>query len=805
MQTTAELPMLPDTIPSDAEAGFGLLRTDVGALPLIALEVNARLEGLVAQTQVQQVFFNSHPTPLEATYIFPLPDRAAVTSFRLEVAGRVIVGDLQERHKARQTYTEAIETGHRAAIAEEERPGVFTMRVGNLPPGEQAVVRLTMVGPMPVREGEVTYRFPLVVAPRYMPGVALAGQSVGLGVAQDTHLVPDASRISPPVMLPGFSSPVRLSIAIDVPYSALEPHDFRSSLHTLVEANTEEGKRFIMRPGEKLDRDFVLRYHIAKSSLHTALTLQADPIGDEGAWLLTVVPPSMAKSQAQPRSIVFVLDRSGSMGGWKMVTARRAVSRMIETLTEQDRFSVLAFDTTIDTPPEFDGHSLVAGTDRMRFRATEFLNTVEARGGTEMAQPLNIAVDQLSRCSGQAILVLITDGQVGNEDHILRQLGQKINTIRVFTIGIDHAVNAGFLRRLADLGGGACELVESDRRLDEVMEQIQRTISTPVLSTLRISGEGLLPETLSPTRVPDVFSGVPVQLTGRYRGKAPEKVQLTGKGANGEEVVLNATAHQGSELTRQIWGRSRIRDLEDRYAAGERGTLEQQIVETSLRFGVLSRFTAFVAVDRVEVVNPGGEVTVKVQPVESAMRRDAEPEAMLEMQALVGRAAGAIGDAESRAKLRKMSPPASMRLTRPASLASEPRSASQGILGRILGMFGGGSRDEQKREEPKQTPAAAPKPQDVRPAKDVIADLIKQLRTWASLAEDERLKLVAQVLAFVTTLRNGNDAHPTTPELERVMKEIQQSPSQAKVDELIVLLEQRPEVNSGGEQRAFWK
>src|SRR5204862_592298 len=130
---------------------------------------------------VRQTFVNTHAEPLEATYIFPLPDRAAVTSFRLEVAGRVVEGQLKERGAARRDYDQAIQAGHRAAITEEERPGVFTMRVGNLPPGEAATVHLNLSGPLPYDSGEVTFRFPLVVAPRYIPGTPLPGASVGDG------------------------------------------------------------------------------------------------------------------------------------------------------------------------------------------------------------------------------------------------------------------------------------------------------------------------------------------------------------------------------------------------------------------------------------------------------------------------------------------------------------------------------------------------------------------------------------------------------------------------------------------------
>src|SRR6516225_10148662 len=169
------------TLPPADDDGFGALRTEKGVLPLKALDVQARVDGLLAETRVTQTFVNAHAEPLEATYIFPLPDRAAVTRFRLEVAGRVVEGELKERGAARKEYDEAIKEGHRAAITEEERPGVFTMRVGNLPPGETAKVELTLTGPLPYADGEATFRFPLVVAPRYIPGTPLSGADVGAG------------------------------------------------------------------------------------------------------------------------------------------------------------------------------------------------------------------------------------------------------------------------------------------------------------------------------------------------------------------------------------------------------------------------------------------------------------------------------------------------------------------------------------------------------------------------------------------------------------------------------------------------
>jgi len=614
-----EVIVLPD---ADEDQGFGALSTPKGLLPLVALDVHTRIDGLVARTVLTQTFVNALGEPLEATYIFPLPDRAAVTHFRMEVGGRIIEGILKERSQARQEYDRAIQEGRRAAIAEEERPGVFTLRVGNLMPAESATIKLTLCGPLSYSEGEATFRFPLVVARRYIPGTPLSGSSVGAGVVPDTDAVPDASRITPPVLLPGFPHPVRLSLSVELHAAGLPIRDVRSSLHAVRMDAAEGCQHIAVQPGARLDRDFILRFKVAENAIRTSLLLQPDIEGKETTFLLSLVPP-VGAGATRPRDVVFVLDRSGSMTGWKMVAARRALARMVDTLSEHDRFTVLAFDDMIETPPAC-GEGLAPADNRRRFRAVEFLARVDARGGTEMAQPLDRAVNLLNQGADKRdrILVLVTDGQVGNEDQILGNLGKRLADLRVFTLGIDQAVNAGFLKRLASLGGGYCELVESEDRLDDVMDKIHRRIATPVLTDLRLEPVGLEIDraTLVPPRLPDLFAGTPLFLMGRCLGSAG-KLQVKAKDSLGSVHSETAVAQvSANPAVTTLWARGQVRALEDRYLAGQedRPSLEKRIVETSLRFGVLCRFTAFTAVDVKEVVNPGGQVQRVVQPVEPA-------------------------------------------------------------------------------------------------------------------------------------------------------------------------------------------
>ncbi|MFL6103359.1 MAG: VIT domain-containing protein [Actinomycetes bacterium] len=638
---TSYLPLLTDdelAAQAGGEPGVGTIATERGNLPLQAIDVDATLTGLVARVALTQTFGNRFDQPLEASYIFPLPDRAAVTEFRMEVGERLVEGVLKERGQARADYDTAVREGRRASIAEEERPGVFTMRVGNLLPGERVTIRLVMTGPLPWDEGEATFRFPLVVAPRYIPGSPLEGEPVGQGTEPDTDAVPDASRISPPVLLPGFPNPVDLSIKVRIDPAGLEVGAVRSSLHAVVEEARDGIRTLRVEPGERADRDFVLRMATGSEAVSTAVTAVEDAEGGQGTFALTLLPPVGADA-APPKDLVFVLDRSGSMAGWKMVAARRAVARMIDSLTERDRFALLAFDNMIETPPQteepegLEGNppaGLRAAGDHARFRAVEFLSRLDARGGTEMAAPLARALDLLTGPAAaepaapgprDPALVLVTDGQVGNEDQILRLLAPRLGGVRVHTVGVDTAVNEGFLKRLAGLGGGACELVESEDRLDAVMDRVHRRIGAPVLTDLELEPAGLDldPGSLAPRRPPALFAGSPLVVSGRFRGAAGGAVMVRGRDAAGRpwSATVPATGGDAPSLT-AAWARTHLRDLEDRYASDPAPDreLERRIVETSLRFGVLCRFTAFVSAD-VQVVNEGGVVHRFLQPVEA--------------------------------------------------------------------------------------------------------------------------------------------------------------------------------------------
>jgi Ca-activated chloride channel family protein len=656
---------------------------------------------------------------LEATYIFPLPDRAAVTRLRMEAADRVVEGVVKAREEARAEYDAAISEGRRASIAEEERPGVFTLRVGNIMPGERVVVRTTLSGRLPFEDGQATFRFPLVVAPRYMPGKGLEGEQVGSGTAVDTDQVPDASRISPPILLPGFPNPVRLSIEVAVDPAGLPLAGLTSSLHGVSVEETDGGRYLVtLDPGARADRDFVLRLGYGDGSAVAATSLAiawdeapegeseklahagetADAASRAGTFLLTVLPPEPTGA-TRPRDVALVLDRSGSMEGWKMTAARRAAARIVDTLTAADRFTVLTFDHEITTPADLPSDALAAATDRHRFRAVQHLASVEARGGTEMMAPLEQAAALLAGDDApdrDRVLVLVTDGQIGDEDAVLAALADRLATVRVHTVGVDSAVNAAFLQRLSALGGGHCELVESEDRLDEAMDAIHRRIGTPLVTDLGLTGFGDLEldhDSVTPTRLPDLFAGAPLVVAGRLSGRSraesssaeaspavdiPSGIDVTGTAADGSAWSRRVSVIEISDAgLPQFWARGRIRDLEDRYVSTYEGLpeIEQAIIETSVGHSVLSRFTAFVAVDT-RVVTKDGALKQVTQPVDAPdgwEMFDADETSAL---------GGAIQPSMNRAKLARFAGPMSQAPGAPMA-APPPAPAGPGFGGAV--------------------------------------------------------------------------------------------------------------------------
>lgn len=607
---TLAIPMVE--VPSGLTRLLGSLSAKGQPLPLQRVDLRARVIDRVAEVTVEQKFGNPYSDPIEAVYIFPLAGGSAVSRCEMQIGDRVVRARIEERSQARREYARALEEGKRAALLEQERDDVFTIQVGNVMPGDEITVRLTYSERLPFFEdGRTELRLPLVVAPRYVAGEELPREQAGHGVARDTASVPDASRISPPRLAKGFDPKISLSIEVEM-FGGFT--DLSCSQHAVRSSSGPESARVsLSREREPLDRDFVLRWRLAGEQVKSHVLVH------DGFALLSVLPPARDGFVGAPRDVVFVLDRSGSMQGPKMASASRACALLLRTLGPRDRFALQCFDEIAEwMAPGFE-----QADEGTIDRGEKWLRAVEARGGTELGVAITDALRRVrERTEGAGrvpVIVLLTDGQVGDESGVLKRVQRDLGDARVFTVGIDTAVNDGFLRRLAALGGGTSTFVEPGTRLEEALESVGREIGTPLVTELRLTGDVA---ELAPGRIPDLFAGRPATAFFRLGGG---KVKVSGKLAGGgrfeEEIEPRAAPLAAID---HLWARARIADLEDEFRASHSEAAKKEIVALSIRHTVLTRFTAFVAADD-QVVNSAGRPRTVVQPVEMPADWEMQP------------------------------------------------------------------------------------------------------------------------------------------------------------------------------------
>ena len=345
-----------------------------------------------------------------------------------------------------------------------------------------------------------------------------------------------------------------------------------------------------VQPGERLDRDFILRWRIdGARAAQLARVRATTPTARPARSCSRSCRRARSRVAAKPRDVVFVIDRSGSMGGWKMVAARRAAARMIDTLTSRDRFSVIAFDDVVDVAARARGWST-------RPIATAFAPSSFSPRSRRAAAPR-----WPSRCRRAAQHARRRSRRSRARDRARhrrpgRQRGPDpararaaaCATCAMFTLGIDQAVNAAFLRRLAGAGGGLCELVESEDRLDEVMAKVHRRIGTPVATELRLAATGLDVDAAHrraarscPTSTPARRSSIARSLHG-HAPPAMRRSTIDGTSLGDPLQPARSRAHavaRAGAVARARAGRARtIRDLEDQYAAGGAASSSSEIV-----------------------------------------------------------------------------------------------------------------------------------------------------------------------------------------------------------------------------------
>ena len=590
-----------------------------GLCPLKHTDVVAGVAGFVARVDVTQEFVNPLDEKIEAVYVFPLPQDAAVDRMEMTVGERTIRGEIKRREEARKIYEKAKQTGHVASLLDQERPNIFTQSVANIMPGERVLIKISYIDLLKYEAGQYEFTFPMVVGPRFIPGQP-TGKS-GEGWSPDTTRVPDASKITPPVTPEGTRAghdiSFRVSINAGVPVS-----DIRSVLHEVVIDRVSSSEvEVALKDRETIpNKDFILRWQVAGEDVRSGLLPNTRAAGD-GYFAFLLVPPKSPKpEQIRPKEMIFVIDSSGSQMGWPIEKSKETMKLCVEKMNAGDTFQMLAFSNEVvrlfDQPQP--------NTPANRALAQEFLSSRLGSGGTQMLKAIIAALTPPRDPKRLRIVCFMTDGYVGNDFEILDTIQKEIGDARLFSFGIGNSVNRFLLDGMAEMGRGAVEYVTLQEQGASPAERFNERISKPILTDISIDWGELDVEDVYPEQIPDLFSAKPVILKGRYHRAMKGFVTVHGRLGDKpweERVPVNLPADMDeNQALPSLWARARIANLTARdYLGIQRGVpdpkLQEEITLVALDYSLMSQFTSFVAVEE-KIVTEGGKPKKVAVPVE---------------------------------------------------------------------------------------------------------------------------------------------------------------------------------------------
>lgn len=623
---------------SDLDSGRMLLYGEQGAgftaAVLQSSKVHVEISGMVATITLQQSFRNDSGSWLEGVYVFPLPDTAAVRAMEMRVGERRIIGKIREKAEAKKIYREARAAGKKTSLVEQQRPNLFTNRVANIAPGETITVQLEYVQQVSYRAGEFSLRFPATITARYMPGAPLTAAvdpdepvtleiNPYLGWAVPTTAVADADAISP-LQYPQAGSeqaplnPLEVTVRLDmgIPLAKVEApyHDI-----TLARRAGVYDIRLANRVSE-MDRDFVLSWQAVSGSAPTAALFTEEVAGEYYGLLLVLPPADERAAPPLPREIIFVVDTSGSMGGLSIRQARSSLGRALQALRPEDRFNIIEFNSTHQALyrrplPATPGHLQ---------RALQFVNHLEAGGGTEMLPALRAALaapadnDLLQERLPLRQVVFITDGAVGNEVALFEEISARLGASRLFTVGIGAAPNSWFMREAARHGRGTHTHIGSLDEVEAQMAALFEQLSRPAAVDLEINWP--VPVEAWPQRIPDLYLGEPLLVAVKFGTTAPAgEVAITGRLGESDwtqriQIATQPDPLAGSEYTgvASIWARQKIAGLLDERVRGRSAeVVRADVLPIALQHQLLSPYTSFVAVEERDT-RPSSETLAKV-------------------------------------------------------------------------------------------------------------------------------------------------------------------------------------------------
>jgi Ca-activated chloride channel family protein len=540
-----------------------------------AIDVNAKLTDQVARVQVSQVFENTGSVQLEACFMFPLPYDGAIDQLTLLVDGKEYEAKLLTKEEAKRRYEEIVSKNRDPALLEWVGTGMFQTSVFPIPPGAKRTVTLRYSQLCRKSFGLTDFIFPLTTAKytskpleKLSIRVAIESNAPIKNVYSATH-----------------------KVEIDRP----------DKKHAVVKYEAKD-----LVPGE----DFRLFYDSGEGEVG-ASAVSYRPKSDEDGYFLLLASPELKSDDDEKvaKTVIFVVDRSGSMSGEKMEQAKGAAKFVLNNLREGDLFNIVAYDSEIETfRPELEKFN-----DETRKSAVSFVDGLYAGGSTNIDGALKRALGMLADSKRPTYMLFLTDGlpttgETG-ESAIVKS-SQEANDVRarIFAFGVGYDVNSRLLDKLARENFGLSQYVRPNEDIEASVSALYRKIGAPVMTDVKVTvdvedeDEGKPVNRIYPKGEFDLFAGDQVVLVGRYQRSGDAKVKLTGKIGDNEESfdfpakLVKKSDDDTNAFVAKLWATRRVGEIIDELdLKGRNEELVNELVKLATEHGILTPYTSFLA------------------------------------------------------------------------------------------------------------------------------------------------------------------------------------------------------------------
>nr|WP_283165608.1 marine proteobacterial sortase target protein [Shewanella litorisediminis] len=616
----------------------GELVFDDGGSERVNLALDTRyvvkVSAFVSRVTVSQTFKNHSNRVINGQYRFALAPEAAVSGMRLQIGERQIEGDIQEKAQAERVFQQAKQEGKRASLVSHSESNLFSTRIANFMPGETLTVSVDYQEVLRPQAGRIELRIPTAQTPRYgasteTPQLLPSSEpfdetsnhwrsAAGFwpGTSTEAHVEMPAPTLSLSASIFGFA------------VSAIE-----SPTHSLCEQNYRDGGwQLSLCPDSEADRDLLLSWSVNEGTEPVAdflvqpgysypaplgVTNTGDDNGlgenrqvafargDYSHGLVAFMPPQPSMANRLSRELVMVIDTSGSMAGDSMVQARSALIHALGGLGPQDRFNIIAFSN--DARPLWaDAQPATAFN---LGAAQQFVRSLEADGGTEMASALELALKTPSPVNADTNrlrqVLFITDGAVNGEDALFGLIERRLGQSRLFPVAIGAAPNGYFMSRAAAAGRGSFTFIGHGGEVAEKMNQLLSRIEHPVVSDLSVTWADGRPVDSVPAALPDLYAGEALGLSVRSAPDTLMPIVVRGNtdGHIWERKLMPRPVPGGSGLDLQ-YGKAAVDDLaRQTLTPTER---RAATVALGLEYHLVTAHTSLIAVDRTRVSNGQG-------------------------------------------------------------------------------------------------------------------------------------------------------------------------------------------------------